>query len=37
MNKITTAYTQKCNKKVSLLSQQTGKMKPKPTYKKKNS
>jgi len=37
MNKISTAYTQKYNKKVSLLSQQTGKKKhkPKPKYKKK--
>ena len=36
MNKVSTAYAQKYNKKVSLLSQQTGKKKPKPKYKKKN-
>tara|TARA_R100001143_G_C3328429_1_gene118190 strand:- start:219 stop:329 length:111 start_codon:yes stop_codon:yes gene_type:complete len=35
MKKISTSYTQKYNKKVSLLSQQTGKKKIKPKYKKK--
>ena len=36
MKNIMTASTQQYNKKVSLLSQQTGKKKPKPKYKKKN-
>ena len=36
MNKVSAAYTHYNNKKVSLLSQQTGKKKPKPKYKKKN-
>ena len=36
MNKVSTAYTQKYNKKVSLLSQQTGKKKLNLNIKRKN-